>query len=408
MQFDLINGGVCAPKGFKAAGTHCGIRKNRLKKDLALIASETLCDAAAIFTKNKVKGAPITVSAAHLADGKARAMVVNSGNANTCAANGIEIAEQTCTLVAKELGIAMQDVIIASTGVIGEELSIEPFVHGIPKVVKKLAATAVGSTKAAQAIMTTDTIEKENAVSFVLDNKLCQIGGIAKGSGMINPNMATMLCFLTTDVNISAEMLKKALLLDAEGSFNQLSVDGDTSTNDTVAMMASGLAGNARIDSEGPEFDLFCEALSAVTVPICRMLASDGEGASKLIECVVSEAPDVRTARIIAKSVISSPLLKAAMFAEDANWGRILCAVGYADAEFDISKVDVVLSSKNGNVEVCRNAAYKKFSEKAAAQVLAAAEVKILISLKQGDESAAAWGCDLTYDYVKINGAYRS
>jgi len=407
-QINMIKGGVCAAIGFKASGVHCGIRQNKLKKDLALISAEKNCNAAAVYTKNKVKGAPITVTMENLKDGKAQAIICNSGNANTCAPNGIEVAEQTCALLGKELGIDAKDVIIASTGVIGEKLSLEPFKIGIPKLVKKLKSETSGSLKAAQAIMTTDRVEKECAVSFFLSNKQCHLGGIAKGSGMVNPNMATMLCFLTTDVAISSEMLRKALLKDIEGSFNQLYVDGDTSTNDMVSILASGCAENEEITAEGPEFEQFCAALATVTNQLCKKLAKDAEGAGKLIECIVSGAPDLKTARSVSKSVVGSTLLKAAIFGEDANWGRILCAIGYTDAEFDISKVDVVLSSKYGNVEVCKKATYNPFSEKIAAKVLSADEIGILISLNQGESSASAWGCDLTYEYVKINGEYRS
>jgi len=322
-------------------------------------------------------------------------------------AGGAEIASKTCELLGKALGIPEDDVIVASTGVIGEQLSIKPFAKGIPKLVKKLNGNAAGSVKASQAIMTTDKFEKSSAVSFFIDDKPCRIGGIAKGSGTVSPNMATMLCFLTTDVAISPDMLKTALLFDAEGSFHQLCIDGDTSTNDMVAILANGFAGNEEIVSEGDAFEQFCTALRAVTIQLCKKLAKDGEGATKLIECIVFGAPDLAAARRIAKSVVSSSLLKAAVYAEDANWGRILSAVGNSEAEFDISQVDVSLASKYGSIEICEDGMPKKFKEKMAAKVLSAGEVKILISLKQGEASAAAWGCDLTYEYVKINGDYR-
>ncbi|MBR0599690.1 bifunctional glutamate N-acetyltransferase/amino-acid acetyltransferase ArgJ [Sinanaerobacter chloroacetimidivorans] len=406
MYIEYINGGVCAPKGFQASGVHCGIRRNKTKKDLALIVSDVMCNAAAIYTTNKVKGAPITVTQHNIQDGRAKAVICNSGNANTCAPNGIEIAKQTCGLLAKELGIKPEDIIISSTGVIGMPLSIEPFETGIPKLVKKLSYE--GSDMAAHGIMTTDTLKKECAVSVVIGNKVCHIGGIAKGSGMIHPNMATMLCYLTTDVEITPEMLKKALLRDVADTFNQVSVDGDTSTNDTVAIMANGLAGNTPIDSEGEDFDEFCKALNYVTAVLAKAIAKDGEGATKLLECIVSGAPDKQTARVISKSVITSSLFKSAMFGEDANWGRALCAIGYADAQFDVTKVDIVLSSSKGNVEVCKGAGYNFFSEEEASQILGESEIKILVSLNQGDEKARAWGCDLTYNYVKINGNYRT
>ena len=406
MIMEFIDGGVCAPKGFQAAGIHCGIRKGKLKKDLSLIVSDVMCNAAAVYTKNKVKGAPIAVTKEHLQDGKAIAIICNSGNANTCAPNGVEIAEQTCELLAKELKIRSSDVIVCSTGVIGMPMSIEPFESGIPKIVKKLSYD--GSDHAAHGIMTTDTIKKEYAVSLIIGNKECHIGGIAKGSGMIHPNMATMLSYLTTDVAITSELLQKALSQDILDSFNQLSVDGDTSTNDTVAILANGMAGNAIIDKEGKEFDLFCTALNLLTSALVKALAKDGEGASKLLECIVSGAPDKETARVVSKAVITSSLFKSAMFGEDANWGRALCAIGYSEAEFDIDKIDIVLSSAKGNVQVCKGAAYSIFSEEEAAEILHEDEIKILVFMNQGEAQAESWGCDLTYKYVKINGSYRS
>lgn len=406
MYINFTEGGVCAPKGFKASAVHCGIRKNKLKKDLALIVSDVECDVAAVFTKNKVKGAPIIVTQKNIEDGKARAMICNSGNANTCAPNGIQIAQETCQLLGKELGIDPKDVMVTSTGVIGEPMSIEPFERGVPKAVKKLSYS--GSDAAAHGIMTTDTVKKEFSASFVLGNKECHMGGIAKGSGMINPNMATMLGFITTDVAISHELLQEALSEDILDTFNQISIDGDTSTNDTVTIMANGMAENEKIEEKGKNYTIFCQALKAITSKLSRGVAKDGEGATKLLECIVSGAPNKETARIVSKSVISSSLFKSAMFGEDANWGRVLCAVGYADAEFDIEKVDVVLSSKQGNLQVCRGAAYAPFDEDEASKVLAEDEISILIDLNQGEAQAVAWGCDLTYDYVKINGDYRT
>ncbi len=406
MNIEFIDGGVCAPKGFRASGIYSGIKKDPDKKDLALIVSDVLGNAAGIYTKNKVKGAPIIVTKNHLSDGKARAIICNSGNANTCAPNGIEIAEKTCELVAKALEISAFDVIVGSTGVIGLPMNIEPFENGIPKLVGLLSTE--GSEAAAQGIMTTDTFKKEVAVSFQLEGVTCHMGGIAKGSGMIHPNMATMLSFITTDVAITPELLQKALLQDADISFNQLSVDGDTSTNDTVTILANGLAENTLITEENQSFELFCEALHAVTSTLVRELARDGEGASKLLECIVSGAPDLKSARAISKSVITSSLFKSAMFGEDANWGRALCAIGYAEAEFDIDQVEVTLASAKGKVAVCKNAAYSPYREEEAAIVLSAKEIQILIDLHQGEANATAWGCDLTYDYVKINGSYRS
>lgn len=406
MKIEFIHGGICAPKGFQASAVHCGIRKNKTKKDLSLIISDVLCNVAAVYTKNKVKGAPIAVTKENIKDGTAKAIICNSGNANTCAPNGIEIAQKTCDLLGKALGIPPTDVIVSSTGVIGEPMSIEPFEKGIPEAVSALSYD--GSDQAAEGIMTTDTVKKELAVSFLLGEKECHIGGIAKGSGMIHPNMATMLSFITTDVAITHEMLKKALSTDVADTFNQISIDGDTSTNDTVAIMANGLAENKIIDQEGEDFQTFCKALNTITAELSRGIAKDGEGATKLLECIVSGAPDANTARIISKSVITSSLFKAAMFGEDANWGRALCAIGYADAEFDINKVDVTLSSAKGKVEVCKSAAYNPYSEEVAAEILAEDEIKILVALNQGDGEGRAWGCDLTYDYVKINGDYRT
>ena len=400
-----VDGGVCAAKGFYANGIHCGIRKNREKRDLTLIFSEVEANAAAVYTTNLVKGAPLKVTKEHLKNGQARAIICNSGNANTCNANGVEIAERTCGLLAEELSISENDIIIASTGVIGEPLSIEPFEKGIPELVKGLGAH---NSYAAEGIMTTDTKEKSVAVSFEVDGKTCTIGGIAKGSGMIHPNMATMLVFITTDCRISADMLQRALSTDIQNTFNMVSIDGDTSTNDMVAVMANGLAENEEITGEGEEFTSFMSALNSVTVELCRMIAGDGEGATKLIECSVKNAPDEKTAKTVAKSVICSSLTKAAIFGADANWGRVLCAIGYSGAEIDVDKVDVSFASKAGVVDVCKNGAGIAFSEEKAKEVLLQDEIDILIGLNDGEACAKAWGCDLTYDYVKINGDYRT
>ena len=401
-----IANGVCAPQGFQAAGIWCGIRKNHSKPDLAMIVSDVICTAAGVYTKNKVKGAPLIVTKNHLENGKAQAVICNSGNANTCAPNGMEIAEKTCQMAAEALGIAAEDMIVASTGVIGKEMSLEPFETGIPPLVEKLSYQ--GSAEAARAIMTTDTKVKEVAVEFEAGGKICRLGAIAKGSGMIHPNMATMLCFITTDAAISAPMLQKALSADILDSFNQVSVDRDTSTNDTVTILANGLAGNPEITAEGADYEAFTRALAFVTQKMSFLIASDGEGASKTIVCKVSGAPDQATARLVSRSVISSNLFKAAMFGADANWGRVLCAIGYTDAEFDVSKVDVTLQSKAGSVEVCRQAAHYPFSEEEAAKILAEDTIDVLVEMHQGDGTATAWGCDLTYDYVKINGDYRT
>ena len=406
MDIKLINGGVCAASGFKASGVHCGIRKNKTKKDLAMICSDVVANAAAVYTTNLVKGAPLTVTKNHIADGKAQAVICNSGNANTCNANGIEIAEQMSDLVAKELGIKASDVVVASTGVIGQPLDITPIAEGIPVLAKSLSEN--GSQDAAEAIMTTDTIDKQIAVEFTIGGKVCRMGGIAKGSGMIHPNMATMLVFITTDVAISSDMLQNALSGDIANTFNMLSIDGDTSTNDMVTVLANGMAENHEITAEGEDFDTFMKALNTVTVNLCRVIAGDGEGATKLLECKVSGGKTLETAKTVAKSVICSSLLKAAMFGADANWGRVLCAIGYSGADVDVTKIDVSFVSNKGEILVCQNGAGVDFSEEKAKEILLEKEIVIDVKLNDGDFSSTAWGCDLTYDYVKINGDYRT
>ena len=380
--------------------------KTKQKKDLCLIVSDCMCSAAAVYTTNKVKGAPIAVTKAHIADGKAQAVICNSGNANTCAPGGVEVAEETCRLAAKALDLKPEDIAVCSTGVIGEKLKLEPFENGIPVLAQALSYD--GSDDAAAAIMTTDTIPKSVAVEFTIDGKKCTIGGIAKGSGMINPNMATMLSFITSDVNISPAMLQKALSSDIKTSFNQICVDGDTSTNDTVIIMANAMAKNSPIESEGEAFDIFCEALSKVTVYLSKKMARDGEGATKLIECNVTGASDEYTAQKISKSVISSDLFKAAMFGADANWGRVLCAIGYTEGDFAVDNIDVTMSSAKGSVTVCKASEAAEYSEDKATEILSEEELIIDINMNQGEAVASAWGCDLTYDYVKINGSYRS
>ena len=406
-NFKSIPGGICAPAGFSAAGVHCGIRHNHSKLDLALIKADVRCAGAGCYTTNKVYGAPITVDREHLKDGYAQAIVVNSGNANTCAPNGIELAKETCEIVANELGISADDVLPASTGVIGQAMSIEPFAKGIPAAAAKLAATDAGSHDAATAIMTTDTHSKEVSIEFPIGGKTCRMGAIAKGSGMIHPNMATMLLFITTDVKVESAVLQAALSSVVPATFNQISVDGDTSTNDTVLLLASGLSG-AEVQPGTADYDTFVAALTQVAEQLSRELAGDGEGATKLLECIVTGAPDLLTARAVSKSVIHSSLFKAAMFGADANWGRVLCAIGYTPGDFDISKTAVRLKSKAGEVFVCENAAYHPYSEDEAAKVLKEDEIQILVDLGSGDFTAKAWGCDLTYDYVKINGDYRT
>lgn len=406
--YTYIDGGVCAAKGFTANGLNCGLNPDKNKNDLCLVYSEAECNAAAVYTKNKVKGAPILVTKAHLekTGGKARAVVANSKNANTCNADGVEKAERMAELAASALRIPPEEVIVASTGVIGQKIPMEPFETHMAELAAGLSMD--GNGKAANAIMTTDTVPKEVAVEFLLGGKACHLGGMAKGSGMIHPNMATTLNFITSDAAVSSEMLKKALGDIVKITYNCLSIDGDTSTNDMVSVMANGLAGNEEIVSEGAGYEVFKQALYIVMMNIVKMLAGDGEGASKLLECTVSHAPDQETAIIVAKSVIRSPLLKCAMFGEDANWGRILCAIGYAEADFDIMKVDVDIASAKGTLSVCRNGAGIDFSEDFAKTVLGEEEIYINVSLNQGDAQAKAWGCDLTYDYVKINGDYRS
>ena len=406
--FTFTEGGVCAAKGFLANGLNCGLNSDQNKNDLCLIVSETECSAAAVYTQNKVKGAPILVTKEHLAKtgGKAKAVIANSKNANTCNADGEEKAGKMCRLAAGQLGIKPGEVIVASTGVIGQILPIEPIAAHIEELAKGL--TADGNEKAATAIMTTDTVKKEVAVSFEVDGKVCHVGGMAKGSGMIHPNMATTLNFVTTDVSVAPQLVQKALSEIVKVTYNCLSVDGDTSTNDMVCVLANGQAGNAMITEEGAAYHQFYEALYLVLMNMTRMLAADGEGASKLLECTVSGAKDLDTAIIVAKSVICSPLFKCAMFGEDANWGRVLCAIGYAKAEFPIEKVDVDLASEKGVLAVCRNGSGIPFSEEFAKEVLYADTIQILVNLHDGDAKATAWGCDLTYDYVKINGDYRS
>ncbi|MBQ2933561.1 MAG: bifunctional glutamate N-acetyltransferase/amino-acid acetyltransferase ArgJ [Clostridia bacterium] len=406
MDIKLINGGVCAAQGFKASGVHCGIRKNKTKKDLALIVSDTLCNAAAVYTTNLVKGAPLTVTKNHIANGKAQAVLCNSGNANTCNANGIEIAEQMSDLVAKELSISANDVVVASTGVIGQPLDITPIAAGIPVLADSLSYD--NCLDAAEAIMTTDTIDKQIAVEFTIGGKVCKMGGIAKGSGMIHPNMATMLVFITTDAAISSEMLQKALSGDIANTFNMLSIDGDTSTNDMVTVLANGMAKNNEIVTEGEDFNTFMKALNTVTVNLCRVIAGDGEGATKLLECKVSGGKTLEISKTVAKSVICSSLLKAAMFGADANWGRVLCAIGYSGADVDVTKIDVSFVSNKGEIIVCQNGAGVDFSEEKAKEILLEKEIVIDIKLNDGEFSSTAWGCDLTYDYVKINGDYRT
>lgn len=405
MEMKTVDKGVCAALGFTANGIHCGIRKNKSKKDLALIFSEVPCSAAAVYTSNLVKGAPLLVTKKNLSSGKARAIVCNSGNANTCNADGVKVAEEMCVLTAANLGILPEEVVVASTGVIGVPLPIEPIKKGLPKLVEGLGCK---SAYANEAIMTTDTVPKEIAFEFEIGDRVCHIGGIAKGSGMIHPNLATMLVFITTDAEISGALLQEALSEDVKSTFNMVSVDGDTSTNDMVVVLANGMAGNKPIVSKGADYKTFCKALRKVTVNLCRAIAADGEGASKLITCSVVNAADAETARKVAKSVVTSSLLKAAMFGSDANWGRVLCAIGYSGANVDVNAVDVAFASAAGRIDVCEDGAGLPFCEETAKRILLEKEIEILINLKSGTYGADAWGCDLTYEYVKINGDYRT
>ncbi len=406
MTVTRIPGGVCAPKGFTAAGMHCGVRKNRSKKDIALICCETECSAAAVYTQNKVYGAPITVTRSNISDGKARAVICNSGNANTSNADGVEKAEAMCSLTAKALGIDPKDVIVASTGVIGQSLDLEPIAYGISELPKLLSKD--GGEDAALAIMTTDTKVKQISFETEIGGKAVRFGAIAKGSGMIHPNMATMLSFITTDAAISPDMLSKALKAVVDDTYNMISVDGDTSTNDMVSVMASGLAQNPPIEAEGEDFEKFTLALLEIGNYMAPMIAGDGEGATKLLICNVAGASDVKTAKTLARGVIASSLVKSMFFGADANWGRLLCAMGYSGAEFDISKVGISMSSRAGSVKGVENGFCVPFSEEEAKKILSEDKITIDISLGDGEAAATAWGCDLTYEYVKINGDYRT
>ena len=406
-EYPYVDGGVCAAKGFQAGGVHCGIRRNVKKPDLAMIYSQAPCAAAAVYTKNLVKGAPLLVTKENLKDGRAQAVICNSGNANTCNADGVQKAMKMCSLAADTLGLRPKDVIVASTGVIGQVLPIEPIEAAVPGLAASL--TTRGSEDAARAIMTTDTVVKNFAVSCKLGGKTVRIGGIAKGSGMIHPNMGTMLCFLTTDAAVSAKALDAALRLAVGESFNMVSIDGDTSTNDTCAVLANGLAGNEKIaEPEGSGFQTFTEALTQLCVRLARTLAKDGEGASRLLVCRVSGAKDDANARTAAKGIVCSTLFKAAMFGADANWGRVLCALGYCGADTDVTKVGVSFSSKAGTITVCKNGAGIPFREEDAKKILSEDEVTVDVALGDGSAGATAFGCDLTYDYVKINGDYRT
>lgn len=400
----IIDGGVCAAKGFKAGAIRCGIRKSQTKKDLAMILSDCECSAAAVYTTNRVKAAPILLTMENLSNGKARAVIVNSGNANACAPFGIENARREAMAAARALHVAMEDVVVASTGVIGQTLSVECIEEHAGSMEMKYGNSMV----AAEAIMTTDTKVKTIAVEFEADGKTCHIGGICKGSGMIHPNMGTMLSFITTDCAISSEMLDKALKADVKKTFNRVTVDGDTSTNDMCCILANGMAGNLPVEQEGADYDAFCAALHMVTEDLARKIAADGEGASKLMTCTVSGALDEDTAEQLCKSICSSSLVKAAIFGSDANWGRVLCAMGYSGAAFNTEEVTVEFASKAGTVTVCEKGRGLDFNEELAKEILDQEEVEINVTLQEGSGNVTCWGCDLTYDYVKINGDYRT
>ena len=403
---ESVDKGVCAAKGFKAYGVHCGIRKNKAKEDLALVVADCMCSAAAVYTTNKVKGAPIAVTRDNISDGKAQAIICNSGNANTCNSDGVQKAERMCKLVEQYTGISAKDVIVASTGVIGQILPIEPIEKGMPLLAAGLSES--GNKAAARAIMTTDTKLKEFARRDVIDGYSVSVGAMAKGSGMIHPNMATLLCFVTTDAAIAPDMLDAALKEAVGDTLNMVSIDGDTSTNDMLCIMASGKSGMPPITHKGEAYDRFLAMLKETLTDVSKAIAADGEGATKLLECKVSGAPDKDTAKKIAKSVVCSSLLKAAIFAADANWGRILCAIGYTDAQFDIEKVDVDIVSAAGKVAVCRGGNGVDFDEGKAKKVLLKDEISVCVNCNDGEACAVAWGCDLTYEYVKINADYRT
>lgn len=405
-MFTYSDKGICAAKGFSANGINVGIRANSTKRDLAVVYSSTLGTAACVYTQNKVKGAPILVTKDHIQNGKAQAIIVNSGNANTCNADGVDVANAMCQSAADALHISSEDMMIASTGVIGQPLPVDKITSNMSTLIEGLSEN--GSNYAAQAIMTTDTFPKEYAVTFEIQGKPCAVGGIAKGSGMIHPNMATMLSFITSDVNISEEMIQEAIKEVVADTYNMISIDGDTSTNDTFGVLSNGQAGNTCIVSKDADYEIFKNAVYEVAMHLSKMLAKDGEGATKLLTCNVFHAPSKKDAVAISKSVISSTLFKCAIFGRDANWGRVLCAIGYADADFDINTVDVDLKSKAGVVTVCQDGHGVPFDEDKALEILNEDEIIVDVELHAGESQATAWGCDMTYDYVKINGEYRT
>jgi glutamate N-acetyltransferase/amino-acid N-acetyltransferase len=404
-----ITGGVCAAKGFLAGGVRCGIKESSRKKDLALIYSHKLCTAAAVFTTNKVKAASVRVSQENIAGGQLRAIIANSGNANACTGQaGMDAARRMAHLVADAFLINPTEVAVASTGVIGVPLPIDVIEKNIDALKASLRDNEQGHDAALEAIMTTDTRKKEIAVEVEIGGKPVHIGAMTKGSGMIHPNMATMLAFITTDACLLPSALDSSLCSAVKRSFNRLTVDGDTSTNDMVLVMANGEAGNAPIIEGSADYEIFASALEYVCTALTRKMARDGEGATKLVTVTVAGASCEEKAEALAKSVASSSLVKAACFGADANWGRVLCAMGYAGVELEPEKVNVSFSSAAGEIEVCRNGGSFPFSEERAKIILSEEEIEILIDVQEGDSKASVWGCDLTYDYVKINGDYRS
>jgi len=408
MVMKEINGGVCAAQGFKAAGVHCGIKasSNPDKNDLALILSEKECNAAAVYTMNRVKAAPIYVTMEHLEDGVAWGVIANSGNANACCPMSHENAKAMCEFAAAATGLIADDFVVASTGVIGQTINIGAIEAGVPAAVAKLSDN--GSDSAANAIMTTDTVKKEVAVALTIGGKEVKIGAIAKGSGMIHPNMGTMLAFITTDCAITQEMLQDALHEIVPRTFNRVTVDGDTSTNDMCVVLANGMAGNEQIEWKDDDYTLFKAGLEHVCRTLARCIAGDGEGASKLVTCVMNGARSEESAERLAKAVVASALVKAAMFGADANWGRVLCAMGYSKAPFRPEHVDVSFQSCAGEILVCQQGEQVVFDEDKAKEILSQKEVIIAVDLNEGDDCAECWGCDLTYEYVRINGDYRT
>jgi glutamate N-acetyltransferase/amino-acid N-acetyltransferase len=407
-DFQTLPGGVCAPKGFRASGLHCGIRKNQDKKDLALILADAPCPAAAVYTTNKVQGAPIALTRAHLQNGLAQAMLCNSGNANTCNADGPATAAAMCEALAQAAGLDSADIIIASTGVIGQPLPLPAIEAAVPSLVSLLQPTEQGAMDAAEAILTTDTHDKQTAASFQLSGMEARIGAMAKGVGMIAPNMATLLCFVTTDAAIAQPLLQKALAHAVQQSFNRVVVDGDTSTNDMVSILASGRAGNPRIETESADYNAFQSVLTAQLTHLAREVARDGEGATKLLTCRVEGAPTDALAQAIARSVITSPLCKTMLFGADANCGRILCAIGYTPGDFRVDTISVEIASRKGSLLVCENGLGLPFNETDAKRILSEAEIDLTLHLHQGEGACTAWGCDLSYEYVRINGDYRT